>query len=66
MWVRIIYLTMASTLHISDLKYAPTHSTCSNFGNEQNRRRLFTRDLLLFKPNAARDEGISANSQTLH
>ena len=31
-----------------------------------NRRCLFTPDLLLFKPNTARNEGISANSQTQH
>ena len=36
------------------------------FGNWQNSRCLFTPDLRLFKSNTARDEGISANSQTQH
>ena len=36
------------------------------WGNLQNRRCLFTPDLLLFKSNTARDEGIHANSQTQH
>ena len=66
-WVRIIHLTMAPTHHIPELKYAPTHGTfLSFFFNGQNRRCLFTPDLRLFKTNTARDEGISANSQTQH
>ena len=36
------------------------------FRNGQNRRCLFTPDLRLVKPNTARDEGISANSQSQH
>ena len=30
-WVRIILLAMAHTLHISELKYAPTHGTFLSF-----------------------------------
>ena len=30
-WVRIIHLTMAPTLHIFELKYAPTHGTFPSF-----------------------------------
>ena len=36
------------------------------FENWRNRRCLFAPDLLLFTWNTARDEGISANSQTQH
>ena len=57
---------------------APTHGTfrvkirtqtrhiSKFFGNWQNRRCLFTPDLILFRSNKARYEGISANSQTQH
>ena len=44
----------------------PTRHTSEFFGNLQNRRFEFTPDLRLFKLNTARDEGISANSQTQH
>ena len=43
-----------------------TRHTSELFGNLQNRMRQFTIDLRLFKTNTARDEGISANSQTQH
>ena len=52
--------------HISELKYAPAHGIFRFFWKLANRRCLFTSDLRLFKPNTARDEGISANSQTQH
>ena len=44
----------------------PTRHTSEFFEKWQNRRCLFTRDLRLFKSNTARDEVISANSQTQH
>ena len=61
MWVRILTLKCAvcgrhglmnnstHTLHISEC-----------FGNGKNRWYLFTPDLRLFKPNTAREKGISA------
>ena len=47
------------TLHISELKYAPTY-----FYNYLNNCKIII--LQLFKSNTARDERISANSQTQH
>ena len=44
----------------------PTGHTSEFFWKFPNRRYLFTPDLRLFKPNTARDKGISANSQTQH
>ena len=50
-WVKI----RTHTRHISEF-----------FWNGKHRRWLFTPDLRLFKPNAARHEGISTNSPTQH
>ena len=51
----------ASTAH---LNHRFTRHISEFYGNWQNRRCLFTPDLRLFKSNTARDEDISANSQT--
>ena len=66
-WVRIIHYTMAPhTAHFKVKIRTHTRHISEFFGNWQNLMCLFTPDLLLFKSNKARDELISANSQTQH
>ena len=63
-WVRIIHLTMAPTRHISEFFFKWTKPQVLSLQIYTHSR--FTPDLRLFKRNAARDEGISANSPTQH